>query len=109
MILLIILQLLVAPFENYPQIQSDGTQISTYGATDHEVWVWCNECHMHLPEIGGKLYDWDYNNHCITGLHPHQSGWTEEQPIDSHNTGIYFLLVLAAVYCFYLMTKPIKE
>lgn len=111
MILLIILQLLVAPFEDYPQIQPDGVivqnQTDKIPATAHERWVYCNQCGKHLPEVNGIIYDWI--NQGIGQEHIHQSGWTEEQPIDSHNTGIYFLLVLAAIYCFYLMTKPIKE
>lgn len=115
----IILQVLMNPFsldEPYQEEQKTEVineykidySISTQSATDME-WVWCNVCHQHLPEIGGKLYDWDRTTHGVIGLHEHQNGYVEDLPIDSNGTGMYILILLCLVLCFYNMIYDRKR
>lgn len=117
-LLVIILQVLMNPFSTVALPYQEEHQnevvneykidydISTQSATDME-WVWCNVCHQHLPEMGGKLYNWDNATHSINGLHEHQSGY--DTPIDSNGTGIYILILMCAVLCFYNMIYDTKK
>ena len=77
-------------------------------ATDHEVWVWCNVCHQHVPEINGVMYDWDPVNQCITAQHPHQKGFSyEEVPIGDIAPLIYISCLFVITIALIILIRKI--
>ena len=95
----LLLLLLMSAFPIHAQTPAEDfysqfSKVSTYAATDHEVWVWCNMCHRHLPEINGVLSDWDYIDSSISGVHPHQQGFSyEEIPIGDVEPLVIFAVI----------------
>lgn len=79
---------------------SKENNISAYAATDYTVWVWCNICHKHIPEVNGKLYDICDNGALVE--HPHQNGYSFDNnaPIgDFDNREIAIIVCILFLFC----------